>query len=160
MGRNGITWVCVGLHAGGFAIVQKVDWLNPTTNVAEVVAVKKLKPEALSGADDLKEFLLEANLMRKMHHPCGTPVLTPLHACAHPLACMCSPHPLACVCSPLHACAHASPLHVCAHAFACMCSPLHALPCVCSPLHVCAHPYMHVLALASSCMLVSTLACL
>ncbi len=35
----------------------------------EAVAVKKLKPEVLSGPDDLKEFLTEANLLRKMRHP-------------------------------------------------------------------------------------------
>jgi hypothetical protein len=31
-----------------------------------VVAVKKLKPEVLKGARDLKDFLMEANLMRKL----------------------------------------------------------------------------------------------
>lgn len=32
------------------------------------MAVKRLKPEVLKGADDLKEFLMEGNLMRKLRH--------------------------------------------------------------------------------------------
>jgi hypothetical protein len=37
--------------------------------VKQLVAVKRLKPEVLKGAHDLKEFLLEGNLMRKLKHP-------------------------------------------------------------------------------------------
>lgn len=32
------------------------------------VAVKRLKPEVLKGTADLKDFLLEGNLMRKLQH--------------------------------------------------------------------------------------------
>ncbi len=32
------------------------------------VAVKRLKPEVLKGSEDLKEFLMEGNLMRKLRH--------------------------------------------------------------------------------------------
>ena len=32
------------------------------------VAVKQLKPEVLKGAQDLKEFLMEGNLQRKLKH--------------------------------------------------------------------------------------------
>jgi len=35
----------------------------------EPVAVKRLRPDALPGPEELKEFLAEANLLRKMHHP-------------------------------------------------------------------------------------------
>lgn len=34
-----------------------------------MVAVKQLLPEVLKGADDLRDFLAEANLLRKMRHP-------------------------------------------------------------------------------------------
>ena len=32
------------------------------------MAVKQLKPEVLKGAQDLKEFLMEGNLQRKLKH--------------------------------------------------------------------------------------------
>jgi serine/threonine protein kinase len=35
----------------------------------EPVAVKRLRPDALAGPEELKEFLAEANLLRKMNHP-------------------------------------------------------------------------------------------
>ena len=35
---------------------------------AEPVAVKQLRPEVLSSPDDLREFLTEANLLRKLKH--------------------------------------------------------------------------------------------
>jgi serine/threonine protein kinase len=35
----------------------------------EPVAVKRLRPDALAGPEELKEFLAEANLLRKMRHP-------------------------------------------------------------------------------------------
>jgi serine/threonine protein kinase len=37
--------------------------------LGEPVAVKRLLPDALAGPEDLKEFLAEANLLRKMRHP-------------------------------------------------------------------------------------------
>lgn len=33
------------------------------------VAVKRLKPEVLSSPSDLKDFLMEVNIMRKLRHP-------------------------------------------------------------------------------------------
>lgn len=38
----------------------------PGGGVSRIVAVKKLRPEVLKGSSDLKDFLMEANLMRKL----------------------------------------------------------------------------------------------
>jgi hypothetical protein len=35
---------------------------------SEPVAVKQLLPDVLASPDDLREFLMEANLLRKMKH--------------------------------------------------------------------------------------------
>jgi hypothetical protein len=35
------------------------------------VAVKQLRPDVLKGPDELKEFLTEANLLRKLRHRWG-----------------------------------------------------------------------------------------
>jgi hypothetical protein len=37
-------------------------------SVTSDVAVKQLRPEVLASAEDLREFLLEANLLRKLRH--------------------------------------------------------------------------------------------
>ena len=37
----------------------------------ELVAVKQLRPDVLKGPDELKEFLTEANLLRKLRHRWG-----------------------------------------------------------------------------------------
>ncbi|MEW5314051.1 MAG: hypothetical protein WDW38_005575 [Sanguina aurantia] len=53
---------------GGFATVHKCSLLEPS-GLSVMVAVKQLLPEVLKGADDLRDFLAEANLLRKMRHP-------------------------------------------------------------------------------------------
>jgi hypothetical protein len=37
--------------------------------LTQMVAVKQLKPEVLASTSDLKDFLLEVNIMRKLKHP-------------------------------------------------------------------------------------------
>lgn len=49
----------------------------------EAVAVKRLRPDVLKSPDDLREFLTEANLLRKLQHRWGVMVL---QACRHLLA--------------------------------------------------------------------------
>lgn len=41
---------------------------STTSGRGEVVAVKKLKPKVLDSPSDLKDFLLEVNVMRKLKH--------------------------------------------------------------------------------------------
>jgi hypothetical protein len=52
--------------------------------------VKKLKPEVLGSPDDLKEFLTEANLLRKMRHPWVAHCLTPCAGCPLPAGLCCA----------------------------------------------------------------------
>ncbi|KAG2431212.1 hypothetical protein HXX76_009740 [Chlamydomonas incerta] len=57
--------------AGAFATVQSCS-LDPPDGCGGprlLVAVKSLKPEVLEDMEDLRRFLLEANLVRKLHHP-------------------------------------------------------------------------------------------
>ncbi|PNW73467.1 hypothetical protein CHLRE_14g632860v5 [Chlamydomonas reinhardtii] len=57
--------------AGAFATVQSCS-LDPPDGCGGprlLVAVKSLKPEVLEDVEDLRRFLLEANLVRKLHHP-------------------------------------------------------------------------------------------
>jgi hypothetical protein len=60
------------LGQGGFADVHAAelsDALLPS--FSEAVAVKRLRPDVLQGPDDLREFLTEANLLRKLQHRWG-----------------------------------------------------------------------------------------
>jgi hypothetical protein len=45
---------------------ELADALLPS--FSEAVAVKRLRPDVLQGPDDLREFLTEANLLRKLQH--------------------------------------------------------------------------------------------
>eukprot|EP00195_Chlamydomonas_chlamydogama_P013792 CAMPEP_0202899216 /NCGR_PEP_ID=MMETSP1392-20130828/7510_1 /ASSEMBLY_ACC=CAM_ASM_000868 /TAXON_ID=225041 /ORGANISM="Chlamydomonas chlamydogama, Strain SAG 11-48b" /LENGTH=475 /DNA_ID=CAMNT_0049585339 /DNA_START=83 /DNA_END=1507 /DNA_ORIENTATION=+ len=64
------------LGEGAFATVHKCSFTPAAHNASAgcpaglrmLVAVKRLKPEVLQGSDDLKEFLTEANLLRKLKH--------------------------------------------------------------------------------------------
>lgn len=54
---------------GGFADVHAAQLLDPLLpDFSESVAVKRLRPDVLKGPADLKEFLTEANLLRKLAH--------------------------------------------------------------------------------------------
>ncbi len=66
--RTNRAWLRI-LRTGGFAVVQKCHLIHKALDFKEEVAVKRLKPEVLKGPNDLKEFLLEANLLRKLRHP-------------------------------------------------------------------------------------------
>ncbi|GIM07473.1 hypothetical protein Vretimale_11598, partial [Volvox reticuliferus] len=54
---------------GAFATVQKCGLEMAPGGPSLSVAVKTLKPHVLSDFEDLRRFLLEANLLRKLHHP-------------------------------------------------------------------------------------------
>ncbi|CAD7695667.1 unnamed protein product [Ostreobium quekettii] len=56
------------LGEGGFATVHRSLLFDPRKNSHKAVAVKVLKPDLLKSPDDLREFLMEANLQRKMKH--------------------------------------------------------------------------------------------
>lgn len=57
------------LGQGGFADVHAAQLLNPLLpDFSEPVAVKRLRPDVLKDPADLKEFLTEANLLRKLAH--------------------------------------------------------------------------------------------
>lgn len=57
------------LGQGGFAEVRRAMLRDPLVpDFQEQVAVKQLRPEVLSDPQDLREFLTEANLLRKMRH--------------------------------------------------------------------------------------------
>eukprot|EP00775_Hariotina_reticulata_P010407 gene10407-10565_t len=56
------------LGQGGFADVHQAELVDPLLGFTEPVAVKRLRPDVLKGPDDLKEFLTEANLLRKLKH--------------------------------------------------------------------------------------------
>lgn len=43
---------------------------DPDSGESQQVAMKVLKPDLLSSPNDLKEFILEANLIRKLNHRC------------------------------------------------------------------------------------------
>lgn len=53
---------------GGFATVHKSLLFDPQTNTHKPVAVKVLKPDLLKSPSDLQEFLMEADLQRKLRH--------------------------------------------------------------------------------------------
>ncbi|KAI8465382.1 MAG: hypothetical protein J3K34DRAFT_396170 [Monoraphidium minutum] len=58
------------LGEGGFAEVHRAVLRDPALpGFEEAVAVKTLRPGALAGPHELREFLAEANLLRKMAHP-------------------------------------------------------------------------------------------
>ncbi|GLI67684.1 hypothetical protein VaNZ11_011946 [Volvox africanus] len=54
---------------GAFATVQRCGLEMLPGGPSLAVAVKTLKPHVLSDFEDLRRFLLEANLLRKLHHP-------------------------------------------------------------------------------------------
>ncbi|GIL66127.1 hypothetical protein Vafri_19725 [Volvox africanus] len=54
---------------GAFATVQRCGLEMVPGGPSLSVAVKTLKPHVLSDLEDLRRFLLEANLLRKLHHP-------------------------------------------------------------------------------------------
>lgn len=57
------------LGQGGFADVHAAELSDPLLpTFSETVAVKRLRPDVLKGPDDLREFLTEANLLRKLQH--------------------------------------------------------------------------------------------
>jgi serine/threonine protein kinase len=57
------------LGQGGFADVHAAELLDPLLpSFSETVAVKRLRPDVLKSPDDLREFLTEANLLRKLQH--------------------------------------------------------------------------------------------
>lgn len=59
------------LGQGGFAEVRRATLEDPNAlpGFEEAVAVKTLRPDVLRSAQELREFLAEANLLRKMAHP-------------------------------------------------------------------------------------------
>ena len=57
------------LGEGAYATVHRSSLSPPGCGPCFVVAVKRLKPEVLSEMNDLKDFLMEANLMRKLKSP-------------------------------------------------------------------------------------------
>ena len=57
------------LGEGAYATVHRSSLSPSNGGVCYEVAVKKLKPEVLSEMHDLKDFLKEANLMRKLKSP-------------------------------------------------------------------------------------------
>lgn len=60
------------LGQGGFADVHAAELIDPLLpSFSESVAVKRLRPDVLKSPDDLREFLTEANLLRKLQHRCG-----------------------------------------------------------------------------------------
>lgn len=60
------------LGQGGFADVHAAELSDPLLpSFSESVAVKRLRPDVLKSPDDLREFLTEANLLRKLQHRCG-----------------------------------------------------------------------------------------
>ena len=56
------------IGTGGFAEVHAAQLRSPFVDFSESVAVKQLLPDVLASPDDLREFLMEANLLRKMKH--------------------------------------------------------------------------------------------
>ncbi|GMH38586.1 hypothetical protein BSKO_06470 [Bryopsis sp. KO-2023] len=56
------------LGEGGFATVSKCSLFDAHSGASQSVAVKVLKPDLLSSPDDLNEFIMEANLQRKLKH--------------------------------------------------------------------------------------------
>jgi serine/threonine protein kinase len=57
------------LGQGGFADVHAAELVDPLLpSFSESVAVKRLRPDVLKSPDDLREFLTEANLLRKLQH--------------------------------------------------------------------------------------------
>lgn len=66
------SWLECGdlLGEGGFAEVRRAALRDPSLpGFEEPVAVKALRPGALRSPRELREFLAEANLLRKMAHP-------------------------------------------------------------------------------------------
>jgi hypothetical protein len=60
------------LGQGGFADVHAAELADPHMPAfTEAVAVKRLRPDVLKSAADLREFLTEANLLRKLQHRCA-----------------------------------------------------------------------------------------
>jgi hypothetical protein len=58
------------LGQGGFAEVHRATLVDPSLpGFEEPVAVKTLRPDVLRSPQELREFLAEANLLRKMAHP-------------------------------------------------------------------------------------------
>jgi hypothetical protein len=58
------------LGQGGFAEVHRATLTDPALpGFEEPVAVKTLRPDVLRSPQELREFLAEANLLRKMMHP-------------------------------------------------------------------------------------------
>ena len=54
---------------GGFAEVHRAVLVDPALpGFEEPVAVKSLRPDVLRSPQELREFLAEANLLRKMAH--------------------------------------------------------------------------------------------
>ncbi|KAF6253037.1 kinase-like domain-containing protein [Scenedesmus sp. NREL 46B-D3] len=56
------------LGQGGFADVHAAQLLDPLLGFKQPVAVKRLRPDVLKSPADLREFLTEANLLRKLAH--------------------------------------------------------------------------------------------
>jgi hypothetical protein len=58
------------LGQGGFAEVHRATLRDASLpGFEEPVAVKTLRPDVLRSPQELREFLAEANLLRKMAHP-------------------------------------------------------------------------------------------
>ncbi|WIA29400.1 hypothetical protein OEZ86_011904 [Tetradesmus obliquus] len=56
------------LGQGGFADVHAAELTDPLLGFSQRVAVKRLRPDVLASPADLREFLTEANLLRKLAH--------------------------------------------------------------------------------------------
>jgi serine/threonine protein kinase len=59
------------LGQGGFADVHAAQLVDPLLGFKQQVAVKRLRPDVLKSPADLREFLTEANLLRKLAHRCA-----------------------------------------------------------------------------------------
>jgi hypothetical protein len=59
------------LGQGGFADVHAAQLVDPLLGFRQAVAVKRLRPDVLKSPADLREFLTEANLLRKLAHRCA-----------------------------------------------------------------------------------------
>lgn len=56
------------LGEGGFAVVHRCLYVDPNSNDTISVAKKELKPNLLESIEDLREFVMEASLQRKLNH--------------------------------------------------------------------------------------------
>lgn len=53
---------------GGFAVVHRCLYYDPLKGKTSSVAMKELKSDLLENVEDMREFVMEASLQRKLHH--------------------------------------------------------------------------------------------